>query len=306
MDAFAQLVAALDAAPDSDAKAARLADYLRTAPTEDANRALALLRGQRTFPTVSIRRLRAWVERLTGTPSWLVEASRAHTGNLVEALALLLPEPAEPRSSTDSLHRFVVEFLQPMAAMDEIDRRDRIVERLRESNTTQRIALLKMVAGGNYLKLLDRIVRNATDSLAVTPLHTKVPAVAITVVAVLMYATRSAPNRAEPYAHYSFGVWRDRELVPVAKIPCEAIGHLRPALDAFIDKNTIQRHGPARIIPMTQVYELMCDGYESSVRHKAGVLLCAPKVVRHRPELPPEKAHTLDQLQSHKPSQPTN
>ncbi len=103
MRAFAQLFEALDGTTSTHDKVAAMAGYFRRAPPEDASWALYVLLGQRPKRLLGVRRLAEWAMQLTGVPAWLFDACYASTGDLAEAVALLLPVVPDERVSWPSL-----------------------------------------------------------------------------------------------------------------------------------------------------------------------------------------------------------
>ena len=84
MNAFAQLIEALDSTNKTNEKVALLATYFRTAPQNDALWAVALLSHRRPSRPVSTSLLREWAAELAGLSPWLFEEAYHIVGDLAE------------------------------------------------------------------------------------------------------------------------------------------------------------------------------------------------------------------------------
>jgi DNA ligase 1 len=117
-----------------------------------------------------------------------------------------------------------------------------------------------------------------------------------TVDAVLLYAQPGTGRRANLFTDYTFAVWKDDQLVPVAKaysgLSDEEIGRL----DNWIRRHTKERFGPVRSVDPVHVFELAFEAINESPRHKSGVALRFPRILRWRDDKPPKEANTLDDL----------
>ena len=90
INAFAQLIEALDSTNKTNEKVALLATYFRTAPQNDALWAVALLSHRRPSRPVSTSLLREWAAELAGLSPWLFEEAYHIVGDLAETITLLL------------------------------------------------------------------------------------------------------------------------------------------------------------------------------------------------------------------------
>ena len=117
-----------------------------------------------------------------------------------------------------------------------------------------------------------------------------------TVDAVLIYAQGGSGRRAGVFTDYTFGVWDNEELVPVAKAYSGLTDDEIHQVDSFIRRNTIERHGPVRIVKPQLVFELAFEAIQPSGRHRAGLALRFPRMARWRTDKTPEDADTLDSL----------
>jgi DNA ligase-1 len=99
------------------------------------------------------------------------------------------------------------------------------------------------------------------------------------------------------YTDYAFGVWRGSVLVPIAKSYSGLTDEEIRRLDAWIRRNTLEKFGTVRSVPATQLFELAFEGIASSLRHKSGIALRFPRILRWRTDKPVAEANTLADLQ---------
>jgi DNA ligase 1 len=114
--------------------------------------------------------------------------------------------------------------------------------------------------------------------------------------AVLLYAAPGHGRRSNLYTDYTFGVWRDAELVPIAKAYSGLNDEEIRRLDAWIRRNTQEKFGTVRSVAPTHVFELAFEGIASSSRHKSGLALRFPRIIRWRSDKPVAEANTLADL----------
>jgi DNA ligase-1 len=67
-------------------------------------------------------------------------------------------------------------------------------------------------------------------------------------------------------------------------------------LDTWIRRNTQERFGTVRSVAPTQLFELAFEGIATSARHKSGVALRFPRILRWRADKPVAEANTLADL----------
>ena len=121
----------------------------------------------------------------------------------------------------------------------------------------------------------------------------------LTVDAVLLYAQAGHGRRSTLYTDYTFGVWNDAgELVPVAKAYSGLDDKEILALDQWIRTHTRERFGPVRSVVAEQVFELGFEGVNLSSRHKSGIAVRFPRILRWRHDKPARDADRLSTLQA--------
>ena len=117
-----------------------------------------------------------------------------------------------------------------------------------------------------------------------------------TVDAVMVYAQAGHGRRASLHTDYTFAVWRDGALVPIAKAYSGLTDVEIRELDGWIRRNTIEKFGPVRHVQPVHVFELAFEGIQLSPRHKSGIAVRFPRILRWRKDKPVAEADTLDTL----------
>ena len=122
--------------------------------------------------------------------------------------------------------------------------------------------------------------------------------------AVVIYAERGHGRRSGVYTDYTFAVWSAgeeagaRELVPFAKAYSGLSDREIREMDAIVRRTTVETFGPVRSLNPTQVFELGFEGIAPSKRHRSGVAVRFPRMLRWRRDKPIAEADTLDALKA--------
>jgi DNA ligase-1 len=116
--------------------------------------------------------------------------------------------------------------------------------------------------------------------------------------AVLIYAQRGHGRRATLYTDYTFGVWDEGKLVPIAKAYSGLTDDEIQEVDRFVRLHTIEKFGPLRVVEPQLVFELHFEAIQVSNRHKAGLAMRFPRMARWRHDKLPVDADTLGSLQA--------
>ena len=123
-----------------------------------------------------------------------------------------------------------------------------------------------------------------------------------TIDAVLIYAQTGHGRRASLYTDYTFAVWQnaenvlERKLVPFAKAYSGLTDDALRQVDAIIRKTTVEKFGPVRSVTPSMVFELGFEGIALSSRHKSGIAVRFPRMLRWRKDKPVHEADTLETL----------
>lgn len=141
--------------------------------------------------------------------------------------------------------------------------------------------------------------------------------------AVLVYAQRGHGRRASVYTDYTFAVWNrtPRDAAEAAAV-VQAIAERRPPepgalqlvvfakaysgltdeeflrVDRVIRATTLEKMGPVRSVRPTLVFEIGFEGINRSTRHKSGIAVRFPRMLRIRDDKPLHEADTLQTLQT--------
>lgn len=118
-----------------------------------------------------------------------------------------------------------------------------------------------------------------------------------TIDAVLIYAQRGSGRRAGLYTDYTFALWDEtgngRELVPFAKAYSGLTDAEIREVDRFVRANTTERFGPVRSVAPELVMELAFEAIQESSRHKSGVAVRFPRILRWRRDKSVDEADSL-------------
>jgi DNA ligase-1 len=139
---------------------------------------------------------------------------------------------------------------------------------------------------------------------------------------VLIYAQAGHGRRASVYTDYTFAVWnrtpadadeataaiaaiarRDPaapdalQLVPFAKAYSGLSDDEFKVVDRVIRQTTLEKFGPVRSVRPSLVFELGFEGINRSSRHKSGIAVRFPRMLRIRADKPLHEADTMAELE---------
>jgi len=114
---------------------------------------------------------------------------------------------------------------------------------------------------------------------------------------VLLYAQRGHGRRADLFTDFTFAVWKGEELVPFAKAYSGLTDEEMRKVDAYVKQHTKEKFGPVRSVTPMHVFEIGFEGIGRSPRHKSGVALRFPRILRWRTDKDIRDANTLEDLQ---------
>jgi DNA ligase 1 len=120
----------------------------------------------------------------------------------------------------------------------------------------------------------------------------------LSVDAVMIYAQKGHGRRADLYTDYTFAVWDGDKLVPFAKAYSGLTDQEINKVDNFVKRNTLEKFGPVRTVKPELVFEIGFEGINRSTRHKSGIALRFPRILRWRQDKPKEEADTLGTLKA--------
>ncbi|WP_166334112.1 ATP-dependent DNA ligase [Sphingobacterium chungjuense] len=104
----------------------------------------------------------------------------------------------------------------------------------------------------------------------------------LTIDAVLIYAQKGSGRRSAYYTDYTFAVRRDDELVTIAKAYSGLTDKEIQEVSRFVNRNATEKFGPVRTVKPELVFEIAFEGIALSNRHKSGVALRFPRILRWR------------------------
>ena len=162
---FTRLFDELDASTGTLDKLAALKRYFADADPADAAWAAAVLSGRKLARAVSSTKLRAWAAEASGYPPWLIAACHEATGDLSEALALVLPEP--DRGGDDPpLRRVIEERVLPLVEMSETQQRETVTDTWRRFDARQRFLYHKLISTSFRVGVQKKLVVRALAEYA--------------------------------------------------------------------------------------------------------------------------------------------
>ncbi len=117
-----------------------------------------------------------------------------------------------------------------------------------------------------------------------------------TIDAVLIYAQKGSGRRANFFTDYTFAVPDEEKLITIAKAYSGLTDKEIKEVNAFITKNSIEKFGPVRTVKPELVFEIAFEGIAESKRHKAGLALRFPRILRWRKDKKANEVNTLEDL----------
>ena len=118
----------------------------------------------------------------------------------------------------------------------------------------------------------------------------------MTIDGVLIQAQMGHGRRAGIYSDYTFGVWHQDELVPFAKAYSGLTDEQMREVSSFVRKNTLDKFGPVVLVKPELVFEIAFESIQPSARHKSGIAVRFPRILRTRFDKRAVDANTLDDL----------
>jgi DNA ligase-1 len=120
----------------------------------------------------------------------------------------------------------------------------------------------------------------------------------LTIDAVLIAAQRGSGKRASLYTDYTFGIWDKGTLVTIAKAYSGLTDAEIRQVDAFVRRNMVEKFGPVRTVKPELVFELAFEGMNRSNRHKSGIAVRFPRILRWRTDKTAAEADTLESVRA--------
>jgi DNA ligase-1 len=119
-----------------------------------------------------------------------------------------------------------------------------------------------------------------------------------TVDAVMLYAQAGHGRRANLFTDFTFGVRDGNAIVPFTKAYSGLTDAEFAEITRWVQKNTLERFGPVRKVPAELVFEIGFEGIQESPRHKSGIALRFPRILRWRRDKGVGEIDTLGSLRA--------
>ncbi len=113
--------------------------------------------------------------------------------------------------------------------------------------------------------------------------------------AVLIYAQKGSGRRSSYYTDYTFAVRDGDALVTIAKAYSGLTDKEIQEVSRFVNKNAVEKFGPVRTVKPELVFEIAFEGIGYSSRHKSGVAVRFPRILRWRKD---KTANEIDDLET--------
>lgn len=114
---------------------------------------------------------------------------------------------------------------------------------------------------------------------------------------VLIYAQAGHGRRAGLHTDFTLAAWHDDQLVPVAKAYSGLSQAELKTIDQWIRAHTVDKFGPVRQVQPELVFEIGFEGIARSTRHKSGIALRFPRILRWRTDLNVTDADALSHFE---------
>ncbi len=118
----------------------------------------------------------------------------------------------------------------------------------------------------------------------------------LTIDAVLIYAQKGSGRRSSYYTDYTFAVKNEDKLVTIAKAYSGLTDKEIMEVSRFVTKNAIEKFGPVRTVKPELVFEIAFEGIGFSKRHKSGVALRFPRILRWRKDKTVDEIDDLEEV----------
>jgi DNA ligase-1 len=116
--------------------------------------------------------------------------------------------------------------------------------------------------------------------------------------AVMIYAQAGHGRRANLFTDFTFAVRAGNDLVPFTKAYSGLTDAEFAEITRWVGRNTLERFGPVRRVSPELVFEIGFEGIQESPRHKSGIALRFPRMLRWRRDKPVAEIDTIDTLRA--------
>ena len=119
-----------------------------------------------------------------------------------------------------------------------------------------------------------------------------------TVDAVMIYAQSGHGRRANLFTDFTFAVRDGDALVPFTKAYSGLTDAEFREITTWVRAHTLERFGPVRRVMPDLVFEIAFEGIQESPRHKSGIALRFPRMLRWRRDKPVAEIDSLETLRA--------
>ncbi len=178
-----------------------------------------------------------------------------------------------------------------------LSERRKILEQLLKENPSEKIIISEIIEAKNFENLAEireKSRENNSEGLMLKQKNSvyhsgrkkgdwwKWKVDALTIDAVLIYAQKGSGRRSGYYTDYTFAVKKEDKLVTIAKAYSGLTDKEIMEVSKFVTKNSLEKFGPVRTVKPELVFEIAFEGIGFSNRHKSGVALRFPRILRWR------------------------
>ena len=118
----------------------------------------------------------------------------------------------------------------------------------------------------------------------------------LSVDAVMIYAQKGSGKRSGLFTDYTFAVRDGDGLVPFAKAYSGLTDKEIAQVDRWVKANSIEQFGPVKTVKAEQVFEIGFEGIAASSRHKSGVAVRFPRMLKWRTDKTVADIDTIETL----------
>ena len=118
----------------------------------------------------------------------------------------------------------------------------------------------------------------------------------LSVDAVLIYAQKGSGKRSGLYTDYTFAIRDGEGFVPFAKAYSGLTDKEIAQVDRWVKANSIEQFGPVKTVRPELVFEIGFEGISASSRHKSGVAVRFPRMLKWRTDKSVDEIDTIETL----------
>lgn len=296
MKAFATLFRKLEETTDQKVRMGVLIDYIKVSTSEEIKSTIDFLSGNRPKRLIDLATMKAVIPQFTDIPEWLIEECYNHSGDWSEVISLLI-KPVK-KETEQTLSKWLDE-VERLRSLDFIPKITGILSAIQSVSSDERYFLIKLFTGGIRLKIPLELLKQCHDfATGVKTENSKNTrqgeGTLHKVIAVLLYIKYGRGTNTE----YSFAVKKGDGLVTFTKITSESEEEYDNEVLSFVKNNTIEKFGPVISIKPEMVFEIKFEGVRFSSRHKCGISLVSPKIIRLLKEYSPLDIGSIEDITS--------